>query len=273
MFESSRVKIIIIIITLGTLQTKEDVSVLCSYTGSITVLSSNWHIYKSVSAACRCADSEERLMNWLLGKNRYNPLIRPAANRTERVPVKLQVSLAQLISVVRSQMKSGGRRGGARFGAKVNLKEKGRAEHGCSCESCSAVIAVRSRLKLQRSGLKEAIKLLFPPLINGGDHTLVQTSAAWKEWVCINKSELVLQIYCLILNHFLYLLLGKLYRMQTLFSVFPFQNEREQIMTTNLWLMQVSGVRRTFVSFLNVLSFELELNCIILQPRWRKVPL
>nr|XP_046230318.1 neuronal acetylcholine receptor subunit beta-4 isoform X2 [Scatophagus argus] len=46
-----------------------------------------------------CADSEERLMNWLLGKNRYNPLIRPAINRTERVTVKLQVSLAQLISV------------------------------------------------------------------------------------------------------------------------------------------------------------------------------
>ncbi|KAL6113377.1 chrnb4 [Pungitius sinensis] len=47
----------------------------------------------------RCAESEERLMNWLLGKDRYNPLIRPAVNRTERVPVKLQVSLAQLISV------------------------------------------------------------------------------------------------------------------------------------------------------------------------------
>ncbi|XP_014326691.1 neuronal acetylcholine receptor subunit beta-4-like isoform X1 [Xiphophorus maculatus] len=45
------------------------------------------------------ADSEERLMNWLLGKDRYNPLIRPAINRTERVTVKLQVSLAQLISV------------------------------------------------------------------------------------------------------------------------------------------------------------------------------
>lgn len=48
-----------------------------------------------------CAESEERLMNLLLGKNRYNPLIRPAVNRTERVTVKLQVSLAQLISVVR----------------------------------------------------------------------------------------------------------------------------------------------------------------------------
>uniref|UniRef100_A0A8C6UYF6 Cholinergic receptor, nicotinic, beta 4 (neuronal) n=1 Tax=Neogobius melanostomus TaxID=47308 RepID=A0A8C6UYF6_9GOBI len=45
------------------------------------------------------ADSEERLMNWLLGKDRYNPLIRPAVNRTERVTVKLLVSLAQLISV------------------------------------------------------------------------------------------------------------------------------------------------------------------------------
>ncbi|XP_033971989.1 neuronal acetylcholine receptor subunit beta-4 isoform X3 [Trematomus bernacchii] len=45
------------------------------------------------------ADSEERLMNWLLGEDRYNLLIRPAVNRSERVPVKLQVSLAQLISV------------------------------------------------------------------------------------------------------------------------------------------------------------------------------
>ncbi|KAJ8247952.1 hypothetical protein GJAV_G00252490 [Gymnothorax javanicus] len=46
-----------------------------------------------------CADSEERLMNWLLGKDRYNKLIRPAINRTEHVTIKLQVSLAQLISV------------------------------------------------------------------------------------------------------------------------------------------------------------------------------
>ncbi|XP_035507811.1 neuronal acetylcholine receptor subunit beta-4 [Morone saxatilis] len=38
-------------------------------------------------------------MNTLLEKKRYNPLIRPAVNRTERVTVKLQVSLAQLISV------------------------------------------------------------------------------------------------------------------------------------------------------------------------------
>ncbi|XP_076011966.1 neuronal acetylcholine receptor subunit beta-4 [Genypterus blacodes] len=45
------------------------------------------------------ADSEERLMSSLLGHDRYNKLIRPAVNRTERVTVKLQVSLAQLISV------------------------------------------------------------------------------------------------------------------------------------------------------------------------------
>uniref|UniRef100_A0A4W4GC39 Cholinergic receptor, nicotinic, beta 4 (neuronal) n=1 Tax=Electrophorus electricus TaxID=8005 RepID=A0A4W4GC39_ELEEL len=45
------------------------------------------------------ADSEEKLMNWLLQQERYNKLIRPALNRTERVTVKLQVSLAQLISV------------------------------------------------------------------------------------------------------------------------------------------------------------------------------
>ncbi|XP_076124908.1 neuronal acetylcholine receptor subunit beta-4-like [Alosa pseudoharengus] len=43
--------------------------------------------------------AEERLMSWLLGEDRYNKLIRPAANRSERVTVTLQVSLAQLISV------------------------------------------------------------------------------------------------------------------------------------------------------------------------------
>lgn len=59
---------------------------------------------KIVSTGSSSADSEERLMNWLLGKDRYNPLIRPAVNRTERVTVKLQVSLAQLISVVRHQI-------------------------------------------------------------------------------------------------------------------------------------------------------------------------
>lgn len=58
-------------------------------------------ITKCVTTGCSSADSEERLMNMLLGKDRYNPLIRPAINRTERVEVKLQVSLAQLISVVR----------------------------------------------------------------------------------------------------------------------------------------------------------------------------
>ncbi|KAM9817564.1 neuronal acetylcholine receptor subunit beta-4 [Neosynchiropus ocellatus] len=53
----------------------------------------------SVLHSSLCADSEERLINFLLGKDRYNPLIRPAMNRTERVAVKLQMSLAQLISV------------------------------------------------------------------------------------------------------------------------------------------------------------------------------
>lgn len=61
----------------------------------------NQKLWTSVLSGSSCAESEERLMNRLLGKNRYNPLIRPAVNRTERVTVKLQVSLAQLISVVR----------------------------------------------------------------------------------------------------------------------------------------------------------------------------
>lgn len=61
-------------------------------------------------------------------------------------------------------------------------KKKPVQRHGCSSESCSAVITVRSGLKLQHSGLKEAIKLLLPPLIYGGDYALLQTSAARKEY-------------------------------------------------------------------------------------------
>ncbi|MGH0157975.1 UNVERIFIED_CONTAM: hypothetical protein FKN15_061094, partial [Acipenser sinensis] len=44
-------------------------------------------------------DAEERLMNNLLSQKRYNKLIRPAINNTQRVSIQLQVSLAQLISV------------------------------------------------------------------------------------------------------------------------------------------------------------------------------
>nr|XP_029503072.1 neuronal acetylcholine receptor subunit beta-4-like [Oncorhynchus nerka] len=46
-----------------------------------------------------CAESEERLLKWLLSRERYNKLIRPASNRFEPVTIQLQVSLAQLISV------------------------------------------------------------------------------------------------------------------------------------------------------------------------------
>lgn len=42
-------------------------------------------------------------MKQLLHEDHYNKLIRPAINRTERVTIKLLVSLAQLISVVSEQ--------------------------------------------------------------------------------------------------------------------------------------------------------------------------
>ncbi|KAM9069002.1 neuronal acetylcholine receptor subunit beta-4 isoform 1-T1 [Sarcophilus harrisii] len=48
---------------------------------------------------CKMANAEEKLMDFLLNKTRYNNLIRPAANFSQLVSIKLQVILAQLISV------------------------------------------------------------------------------------------------------------------------------------------------------------------------------
>ncbi|XP_053713206.1 neuronal acetylcholine receptor subunit beta-2-like isoform X1 [Synchiropus splendidus] len=44
-------------------------------------------------------NAEERLVNHLLGPERYNKLIRPAVNKSQQVTISLQVSLSQLISV------------------------------------------------------------------------------------------------------------------------------------------------------------------------------
>uniref|UniRef100_A0A4W3HP36 Cholinergic receptor, nicotinic, beta 4 (neuronal) n=1 Tax=Callorhinchus milii TaxID=7868 RepID=A0A4W3HP36_CALMI len=45
------------------------------------------------------AETEEKLMKYLLNEERYNRLIRPAINNSEIVKIVLQVSLAQLINV------------------------------------------------------------------------------------------------------------------------------------------------------------------------------
>ncbi|XP_012788958.1 neuronal acetylcholine receptor subunit beta-4 [Sorex araneus] len=48
---------------------------------------------------CRRANAEEKLMNDLLNKTRYNNLIRPATSSSQLISIQLQLSLAQLISV------------------------------------------------------------------------------------------------------------------------------------------------------------------------------
>ncbi|XP_049562576.1 neuronal acetylcholine receptor subunit beta-4 [Orcinus orca] len=48
---------------------------------------------------CRVANAEEKLMDDLLNKARYNNLIRPATSSSELISIQLQLSLAQLISV------------------------------------------------------------------------------------------------------------------------------------------------------------------------------
>uniref|UniRef100_A0A673BH36 Cholinergic receptor, nicotinic, beta 5a n=1 Tax=Sphaeramia orbicularis TaxID=375764 RepID=A0A673BH36_9TELE len=47
----------------------------------------------------RAENAEERLVNYLLGPERYNKLIRPAVNKSQQVTISIQVSLSQLISV------------------------------------------------------------------------------------------------------------------------------------------------------------------------------
>lgn len=54
----------------------------------------------------RAENAEERLVNYLLGPERYNKLIRPAVNKSQQVTISIQVSLSQLISVVRSLAES-----------------------------------------------------------------------------------------------------------------------------------------------------------------------
>ncbi|KAM4826066.1 neuronal acetylcholine receptor subunit beta-4 [Thomomys bottae] len=49
--------------------------------------------------ACRMANAEEKLMDDLLNKTRYNNLIRPATSSSQLISIKLQLFLAQLISV------------------------------------------------------------------------------------------------------------------------------------------------------------------------------
>ncbi|XP_062296553.1 neuronal acetylcholine receptor subunit beta-2 [Scomber scombrus] len=53
-----------------------------------------------LSLTCsRAENAEERLVNYLLGPERYNKLIRPAVNKSQQVTISIQVSLSQLISV------------------------------------------------------------------------------------------------------------------------------------------------------------------------------
>lgn len=68
-----------------------------------TVLNSTIFVYVClcVSAAALCAEVEERLVGHLLSADRYNKLIRPAVNNSQQVTIYIQVSLAQLINVVR----------------------------------------------------------------------------------------------------------------------------------------------------------------------------
>lgn len=53
-------------------------------------------------AAALCAEVEEQLVSHLLSPERYNKLIRPAVNNSQQVTIYIQVSLAQLINVVRT---------------------------------------------------------------------------------------------------------------------------------------------------------------------------
>lgn len=60
-------------------------------------------VCSALSVGSRAENAEERLVNYLLGPERYNKLIRPAVNKSQQVTISIQVSLSQLISVVSIQ--------------------------------------------------------------------------------------------------------------------------------------------------------------------------
>ncbi|XP_016421322.1 neuronal acetylcholine receptor subunit beta-2-like [Sinocyclocheilus rhinocerous] len=69
----------------------------------VSVMASKWLICFCLLWLCvtrsLAADAEERLVDFLLGPERYNKLIRPAVNKSQQVTIGIKVSLAQLISV------------------------------------------------------------------------------------------------------------------------------------------------------------------------------
>ncbi|XP_026059840.1 neuronal acetylcholine receptor subunit beta-2 [Carassius auratus] len=69
----------------------------------VSVMASMWLLCLCLLWLCvartLAADAEERLVDFLLGPERYNKLIRPAVNKSQQVTIGIKVSLAQLISV------------------------------------------------------------------------------------------------------------------------------------------------------------------------------
>ena len=52
----------------------------------------------------RCSDTERDLVDQLFNKQNYNPLIRPVKDLSETVYVRFEMTLIQLITLVRTQV-------------------------------------------------------------------------------------------------------------------------------------------------------------------------
>ncbi|KAJ8354806.1 hypothetical protein SKAU_G00223730 [Synaphobranchus kaupii] len=161
-------------------------------------------------AGSLAADTEERLVEHLLNPAHYNKLIRPATNGSELVTVQLMVSLAQLISVhEREQIMT------------TNVWHDQDSEIPILCrasaQSCSRPMR-QSRLPLlylnERCSLAaDTEERLVEHLLNPAHYNkLIRPATNGSELVTV---QLMVSLAQLISVH-----------------------EREQIMTTNVWLTQ-----------------------------------
>lgn len=94
------IKCYIIINVIFKQRSKGTCKCICLVNGDALSKCKDFSLCFDLPVGSRAENAEERLVNYLLGPERYNKLIRPAVNKSQQITISIQVSLSQLISVV-----------------------------------------------------------------------------------------------------------------------------------------------------------------------------